>query len=102
MQTTDVVESSASADTSYRTITRWAVLALFLINGTAVANFAARIPTITAALNLDEGAFGLVLTGSAIGVLSALFFAGGLIGRFGSRKVASSACLALCLIVPLL
>ncbi len=79
---------------------RWAVLAMFFINGALFANWVARIPQIQAKLALSEGQLGLVLLGIAVGVLVALSLAGGLIARYGSRTVTTAGALLLCLLLP--
>ncbi|MCG3208184.1 MAG: Inner membrane protein YbjJ [Anaerolineae bacterium] len=79
---------------------RWAVLAMFFINGALFANWVARIPQIQAKLALSEGELGLVLLGIAVGVLVALSLAGGLIARYGSRAVTTAGALLLCLLLP--
>jgi len=66
---------------------RIAVLIAFLVNGVFIATWVSRIPAIQAKLALSEGALGLVLVGLTSGLVSALFFASGLIARLGSRKV---------------
>lgn len=79
---------------------RWAVLIMFFVNGALFANWVARIPAIQQRLNLNEGALGMVLLGLAVGVLTALMLAGGLIARFGSRTVTVAGAIALCLLLP--
>lgn len=81
---------------------RLAVLAIFFVNGAVLASWVSRIPQIQDALQLTEGQLGLVLLGLSAGVLTALSAAGGLITRFGSRRVSVVAALLLCLLlVPL-
>lgn len=81
---------------------RWAVLAMFFVNGAMIANWVSRIPQIQANLVLSEGALGLVLLWLAVGVLLALSVAGGLIARYGSRAVTVAGALILCVtILPL-
>ena len=79
---------------------RWAVLAMFFANGALLANWLARIPQIQAGLALSEGELGLVLMGMAVGVLTALTLAGGLIARFGSRIVTPAGGVLVCLLLP--
>lgn len=82
------------------TMARWAVLTMFFANGAVLANWLARIPQIQANLALSEGQLGLVLMGMAVGVLTALTLAGGLIARFGSRTMTRAGGLLLCLTLP--
>lgn len=81
---------------------RWAVLAMFFANGALFANWLSRIPQIQANLAMSEGQLGLALMGLAVGVLTALSIAGGLIARFGSRAVTAVGGVLLCLLLPLL
>ncbi|MCB0195607.1 MAG: MFS transporter [Anaerolineae bacterium] len=83
-------------------LARWAVLAMFFANGALLANWLARIPQIQANLALSEGELGLALMGMAVGVLTALTMAGGLIARFGSRAVTTGGGVLLCLLLPFL
>lgn len=81
---------------------RWAVLAMFFVNGALFANWLSRIPQIQANLAMSEGQLGLALMGLAVGVLAALSMAGGLIARFGSRAVTAVGGVLLCLLLPFL
>ncbi len=81
---------------------RWALLAMFFANGALFANWLSRIPQIQANLAMSEGELGLALMGIAVGVLTALTLAGGLIARFGSRAVTTAAGGVLCLLLPFL
>ena len=81
---------------------RWAVLAMFFANGAVLASWLARIPQIQASLAMSEGELGLALMGLAVGVLTALTMAGGLIARFGSRTVTAAGGVLLCLLLPFL
>ncbi len=64
---------------------RWAVAAMFAIHGTVSGSFAARLPWIADNLNMSEGQLGLALVMPAIGSLSTMPFAGGIVARFGGR-----------------
>lgn len=81
---------------------RWAVLVMFFANGALFANWLSRIPQIQANLAMSEGDLGLALMGLAVGVLTALTLAGGLIARFGSLNVTTAGGVALCLLLPFL
>jgi predicted MFS family arabinose efflux permease len=81
---------------------RLAVLLAFLTNGALVATWVSRIPVVQTKLGLSEGALGLVLLGFSGGMLSALFLVGGMIARFGSRKVTLVCGLASCFALPFL
>lgn len=79
---------------------RISVLLMFFINGSLMANWVSRIPAIKDRLDLSAGTLGVVLLGLAVGTLTALSLAGGLIARFGSRKVTIAGAIALCLSLP--
>ncbi len=81
---------------------RLAVLMMFFSNGAVLSSWASRIPQIQDKLGLSEGALGIVLLGLAVGVLTALPLAGGLIVRFSSRSVLLFAGIANVLTLPLL
>jgi predicted MFS family arabinose efflux permease len=66
---------------------RFAIAAMFFVNGGTFANWAARIPAVQANLGLTELQIGIVLQGMAVGVLSALLVSSGLIARYSSRTV---------------
>jgi MFS family permease len=66
---------------------RRAVTAAFLANGLTVATWLSRIPDVREELGLSASTLGLVLLGMSAGVLLALPIAGGLVPRFGSRRV---------------
>jgi fucose permease len=81
---------------------RAAVLAAFFINGVGIATWVSRIPAVQTKLSLSEAELGMVLLGTAVGVLVALSMAGGLVARLGSTRVILAAGTALCvLLIPL-
>lgn len=91
-----------STQTATITQSRIAVLGMFFINGALLANWISRIPQVQDRLDLSEGQLGLVLLGVSAGVLTALSGAGGLIARFGSRRVTVAAAIVLALLlIPL-
>jgi len=49
-------------------LTRWAVLAVFFINGAVVASYVAHIPYLKARFGLNDGQLGLTLLAVAGGV----------------------------------
>ena len=95
MTTVGKVESGLKA-------ARLAVLAMFFLNGAIFGTWVSRIPDVQIRLGLSEGALGLVLLGIAVGVITALTLAGGLIARYGSRTVTKVGAVGLCLLLPLL
>ncbi|MBR2647340.1 MAG: MFS transporter [Sediminibacterium sp.] len=70
-------------------IYRFAVAAFFFIAGISFASWASRIPDISRALNLHEGALGAVLFALPIGSMCSLPLSGWLVAKLGSRKVAT-------------
>ena len=78
---------------------RLAVLGMFFINGALMATWISRIPQIQDKLDLSEGQLGIVLLGLSAGVLTALSVAGGLVARYGSRRVTVTAAFVLALLL---
>lgn len=66
---------------------RLSVLAVFFLNGLAVASWFVRIPAVRDNLGLSEGLLGVALLGAAVGAMVAMPLAGALTSRFGSRRV---------------
>ena len=79
---------------------RIVVLYAFFMNGSLFATWVSRIPDIQERLQMSEGLLGAILMGMSIGVLTALSVSGGLIARFGSKRVAAGSGLGMCLSVP--
>ncbi len=98
---TGVVVAGGQAPVDIR-IVRWAVLAIFFINGTASASWVAHIPLIQDKFGLSVGALGLVLLASAAGGMFALTFLGSAVARLGSRLVIRVATIAYCATLPML
>ncbi len=92
--------ASSSAPTLGRS--RFAVLCMFFVNGAVFANWAARVPDVQHRFALTDGTLGLLLLGIAVGVLTALSVVGGLIERYGSRRVTVAGGIALSLLLPVL
>lgn len=66
---------------------RFAVAAVFFIQGLAFASWASRIPTIQHTLGLSESALGAVLLALPVGLMLSLPLSGWLIAKAGSRIV---------------
>lgn len=64
---------------------RFAVTAIFFMNGATFANWVPRIPQITHELGLSEGELGLALLGLAAGAVTAMPLAGWATAHIGSR-----------------
>jgi MFS family permease len=66
----------------------WGVMISFLLHGLVVSTWVSRLPSIKAALRLNDGALGLALWGAAIGSITAIAVCGWLVTRYGSRQMA--------------
>ena len=75
-------------------LARFAVAAVFFIDGLGFANWVVRIPAVQERLGLGEGALGVALLGVAVGALIAMPLAGRLVAVRGSRPVTRVAALA--------
>ena len=67
--------------------TRFALGAIFFINGGAVATWASRIPAIQEKLALASGPLGIALLSMAVGASIAMSVAGAMSSRYGSRPI---------------
>jgi MFS family permease len=72
---------------------RLAVGTLFFLQGLCFATWASRIPSITQTLHLSDAVLGIVLFALPIGSMAALPFAGWMVTRWGSKRVATNAIL---------
>ncbi|WP_299372188.1 MFS transporter [uncultured Kiloniella sp.] len=66
---------------------RWAVTAMFILNGALYGSWAARIPSLKHSFDLSAGDLGLLLLLMSGGAIAAFPVSGGLTDRFGSAKV---------------
>ncbi len=66
---------------------RWAVAAMFILNGALYGAWAARIPSIQQSFDLSPGDLGLLLLLLAGGAMAAFPLSGALSDRFGPAKV---------------
>ncbi|MEP4422179.1 MAG: MFS transporter, partial [Nitratireductor sp.] len=66
---------------------RWAVAAIFLVNGFLVGSWAPQIPVTLDRLQISEFTLGLLILGFGAGALIAMPTAGYLIARHGSTPV---------------
>jgi MFS family permease len=73
---------------------RWAVGVLFLTNGAVIANIVPRYPDLVDRLDLDRVDLGVAVGAYGLGALVFGVFAGPLVHRFGSARVALGAVLA--------
>ncbi len=81
---------------------RLAVLAIFFLDGAAIATWAAQIPLVQEKFGLSTSVLGLALFASAAGSVVSLFFVGALIARVGSRLITGVTSALVCLGVALL
>ncbi|MFD0690314.1 MFS transporter [Actinomadura fibrosa] len=70
-----------------RRAARIAIGLIFFVNGAAFATWASRVPAIRDGLTLSAGGLSVALTGLAVGAFVGLPVAGGLVARWGSRRV---------------
>jgi len=80
---------------------RCALSSIFFINGVVLASWAPHIPAVKARHAISDGQLGIVLLSMAVGAVLALPLAGGLISRFGNRRMTAIAALGFCLALPL-
>jgi MFS family permease len=66
---------------------RWAVTAVFFVNGLALSTYIVRAPSIKAAYHLSDGLFGLAGLLFAVAALACMQFVGPLAARVGVRSV---------------
>lgn len=66
---------------------RVAITAIFALNGTLFASIFSRLPTIQDRTELSDGALGLALLCSMLGLVVSQFAAGALVARIGSRRL---------------
>jgi MFS family permease len=66
---------------------RWAVAALFLVNGAVIGSWAAHIPLVEERLKISHSTLGLALFAMALGALCAMPLTGPMIARLGSAAV---------------
>jgi MFS family permease len=66
---------------------RWAVTAVFFVNGCLVSSYLARIPSIKVEHHLSESQLGIVLTLFGAAALVSMQFVGSLVARTGSRRL---------------
>jgi fucose permease len=82
---------------------RWAIAAMFLVNGFIMGSWAPQIPLLLPRHQITEFTLGLLILMLGVGAVGAMAFAGGLIGRFGSlavlRVFALSASVTLAMVV---
>ena len=73
--------------TKHAILGRWAVAALFFINGFNMGAWAPQIPQMMERHGLKSGVMGVLIVMIGLGAVSAMIFAGKLIARHGSRRM---------------
>jgi fucose permease len=81
---------------------RGAVLAMFFVNGAALATWVPLIPAVQQKLALNAGELGIALLGVAVGAVISTPSTGWLVGRAGGRRVVTLAAIVGCAVLPLL
>src|SRR3712207_6163972 len=81
---------------------RWATTAFFLLLGTVLGSWVARIPAVQNNLRLDDAQLGVALLSTSVGAILAMPTTGWLICMWGNPQVMRTAATALCLSLPLL
>ncbi len=66
---------------------RWAVAAMFFINGFIIGSWSAQIPAYIMRLDISEATFGLLILSFGLGAVSSMPCAGLIMARAGSRPV---------------
>jgi MFS family permease len=81
---------------------RFAVAALFFLNGALFASWVSRIPAVQAARSLSHGDLGLALLAIAFGAVVAMPLGGILSTRYGSERVSKVTALMYCVLTPMI
>lgn len=68
---------------------RWGVAAFFAANGFVMGAWAPQIPLLLPRHDITETVLGLLILGLGVGAVGSMLFAGRIIARFGSRRVAT-------------
>lgn len=66
---------------------RWALAAMFMVNGFAMGAWAPQIPLLLPRHGIDKAQLGLLILVLGLGAIGAMMFSGRLIARHGSRRV---------------
>lgn len=80
---------------------RWAVAAIFLVNGGVMGTWAAQIPLLRERLDISLSTLGVALLAMAFGALVAMPLTGMFIARFGSAAVTRTSTPVLLLALPI-
>jgi len=88
------MDVSNAAQTAIRG--RWAVAAIFLVNGFVVGSWAPQIPVFLTRLEISEFTLGLLILLFGAGAVSAMVWAGHLIPKHGSKRVTTLFAISCC------
>src|SRR5688500_8548730 len=88
------MDATNAAQTAIRG--RWAVAAIFLVNGFVVGSWAPQIPVFLTRLEISEFTLGLLILLFGAGAVSAMVWAGHLIPRHGSKIVTTLFAISCC------
>src|ERR1700750_2813820 len=66
---------------------RWAVTAVFFLNGLTMSSYIVRLPSLKVANHLTDAQLGVLATVFGAAALVAMQFVGGLVARYGTRPV---------------
>jgi MFS family permease len=80
---------------------RWAVAAVFFVNGAMIGSWAAHIPLVKERLDIGHAALGVALLGMAVGAMIAMPLSGPAIARLGSARVTRVSTILFCATLPL-
>lgn len=80
-------DARTGPDQRTATYARWAVTAVFFLNGATLSAWIARVPSVRADHHLPDGQLGVVLSSVGICAIIAMQFVGSLVGRLGSAVV---------------
>lgn len=75
---------------------RWAIAAIFFMNGFALGSWAPQIPVFVTRLGISEATLGLIILLFGAGAVSAMVWAGHLIARHGSKTVTTLFAIGCC------
>jgi fucose permease len=81
---------------------RWGTTAFFLLLGSVLGSWVARIPAVQNSLRLDDAQLGIALLSTSVGAILAMPATGWLIQEWGIRRLMCIAATLLCLSLPLL
>src|SRR5215207_2781785 len=81
---------------------RWGTTGFFLLLGTVLGSWVARIPAVQNGLGLDDAQLGFALLSTAVGAILAMPATGWLVREWGNPRVVRAAATTLCVALPLL